>query len=175
MKQVAVIGILLLFAGNSIAGRDETFSSEEAKFKITFPDEFESKVTEEEGMTVVSLSCTYQNMIFLCSAFIYDEVIPKDEYALKISEGIVVTADAFNSKIKQKKCVHWNGAGNDLGIKNRIKGKVANGEKGKFKFYGNIYITMAYGIEYRITALSISKQGFDPELEAKFVDSFQLL
>lgn len=173
IKNIAVFGMMFLLGTVSFAGK--TYKNEDAKFKITFPTEYEEEVDEGDGMTVVSLSATYNNMILLVSAFIYDEVIPEDEYALKVAEGIIITADAFNSKFKAKKCVHWDGGGDNPGLVNAIKGKVPDGSGGKFKFMGNIYITMAYGIEYRITALSTSKKGFDPAVEAAFVNSFKLL
>jgi hypothetical protein len=172
-KNLLVFGMILLMGSFSFAG--ETYSSDEAKFKITFPTSYDSDTEQQDGMTVVSLSCTYQSMILLVSAFIYDEVIPEDEYAVKVAEGIIVTADAFNSKFNEKKCVRWNGGGSNPGLMNPIKGKVSNGSGGSFKFFGNIYICMAYGIEYRISALSTSKKGFDTGIESAFVNSFKLM
>lgn len=174
-KQLALFGAFFLFATASFAGLGNTYTSKDAKFKISFPTDYEAETERGSGMTVVSLSCTYKGMILLCSAFIYDEVIPEDEYAMKVAEGIIITADAFNSKFKEKKCVHWNGGGDNPGLQNPIKGKVEDGQGGKFKFFGNIYITMAYGIEYRITALSTSKKAYDEDIESEFVNSFKLM
>jgi hypothetical protein len=172
-KNLLAFGMIFLMGGFSFAG--ETYSNEDAKFKITFPASYDAETEQQDGMTVVSLSCTYNSMILLVSAFIYDEVIPEDEYAVQVAEGIIVTADAFSSKFNEKKCVRWNGGGSNPGLKNPIKGKVANGSGGTFKFFGNIYITMAYGIEYRISALSTSKKGYDESIEKTFINSFKLL
>lgn len=173
ITNLTLTSLFFLLGGVTFAG--ETYTSEEAKFKITFPTDFSADTEKEEDMTVVSLSCTYQGMILLVSAFIYDEVIPEDEYALKVAEGIIITADAFNSKFNEKKCIHWDGGGDNPGLQNAIKGKVPDGSGGKFKFFGNIYICMAYGIEYRITALSTSKKGYDAGIESRFINSFSLM
>jgi hypothetical protein len=166
-------GVLFFFGTSVIAGR--TYENEDARFKITFPGAFDAEVEEKDGMIVVSLSASFNDMILLVSAFVYEEVIPEDEYALKVAEGVIITADAFNSKFKEKKCVHWDGGGNNPGLVNPIKGKIPDGAGGKYTFFGNIYITMAYGIEYRITALSTSKKGFDTSIETAFINSFRLL
>ena len=173
IKNLFIAGVMFLASGFAFAG--ETYSDEAAKFKITFPTEYEASTEDGDGMKIISLSCTYQSMILLVSAFVYDEVIPEDDYAPKVAEGIIYTADAFNSKLVQKKCVHWSGGGDAPGLKNPIKGKVADGSGGSFTFFGNIYICMFYGIEYRVTALSTSKKGFDAGIEAKFVNSFKLM
>lgn len=171
--RIVAVGLMLIFTNWMFAR--ETYTSEEAKFKITFPTDFEVDEEQQDGMKVISLSCTYQSMILLVSAFVYDEVIPEDEYALKVAEGILVTADAFNSKFVKKKCVPWEPETDVPGLVNPIKGKVEDGTGGKFKFFGNIYICMAYGIEYRITSLSTSKKGFDAGIDARFINSFGLL
>ncbi|MCB9223537.1 MAG: hypothetical protein R2780_04780 [Crocinitomicaceae bacterium] len=172
-KNLLAVGMLFLMGTYSFAG--ETYTNEDAKFKITFPSSYDVSSDQQDGVTVLSLSATYQSMILLVSVFVYEEVVPEDEYAVKVAEGIITTADAFNSKFNEKKCVRWNGGGSNPGLKNAIKGKVSNGSGGSFNFFGNIYITMAYGIEYRISALSTSKKGFDAGIESAFVNSFKLL
>lgn len=172
-KNLLAFGMIFLMGSFSFAG--ETYTNEDAKFSITFPTSYDASSEKQDGMTVISLSCTYKSMILLVSAFVYDDVIPEDEFAIKVAEGIIITADAFNSKFNEKKCVRWNGGGKNPGLQNPIKGKVSNGSGGTFKFFGNIYITMAYGIEYRISALSTSKKGYDAGIESAFVNSFKLM
>jgi hypothetical protein len=168
---IAFIGLIL--TGN-FGFSSETYENQEAKFKITFPTEYDVEKEAKEDMTVISLSATYDSMILLVSAFIYDDVIPEDEYGTKEAEAIVYTADAFNSKFKLKAVKSWS-VGSEVGLVNPIKGKVPDGSGGKITFIGNIYVIMAGGVEFRITALATSKKGFSTSIESRFVNSFKLL
>ncbi|UKN02970.1 hypothetical protein K6119_05505 [Paracrocinitomix mangrovi] len=170
-----VILSLVLLLSTAIVNGQEKFKSDTAHFQIEFPTNYDDKLDAEDDMTVVTATCTYKGMIIMLSAFIYKEKIPTDDYAMKIAEGIIVTADAFNSKFDPKKCIPWEIEGGYAGLQNPIKGKVKDGQGKKVKFFGNIYITIINGIEYRLSIFSGSKSSFDKEVERKYIQSFKVL
>lgn len=169
MTQLLMAALFLLFANPSIS--KEVYDSETGKFSITFPDVFEADEHREDNMNVISITCTYKSMILVVSVFVYDEIIPEDEYATTAAEGIVVTADAFGSKFKEKKVEVWEADEGAIGFQNPIKGKLSDGQGGKIKVFGNIYIVVHNNIEYRLTCLSDNKKTFDEGIEGRFINS----
>ncbi|MBD3637070.1 MAG: hypothetical protein HUJ25_06955 [Crocinitomicaceae bacterium] len=158
------------------AADGETYSNSEAGIEVTFPTFYEEASKEKEDKTIISLNCTYRNMIFLVSVFLFDDPIPEDEYAVKVAEDIVLTADALKSKFKKKKLEPWSASGaENYGLKNRIKGKVPESNGGFSKCYGYNYITISGGIEYRFTILTSRKSSFDKEIATNFINSVKLL
>ena len=152
----------------------QTFVSEKAGFQITFPTDYDEEVDETDNMTSLSVTCITGDMMYFVSAFIYKEEIPKEQYATKIAEGIIITADSFNSKFKKKKLTVWDVSDEIKGLSNVIKGKLYN-ESGKMKIYGMMNICMANNIEYRVSAFSTKKRNFDESTFQTYLNSFKVL
>ncbi|MEX1002830.1 MAG: hypothetical protein WDZ35_12000 [Crocinitomicaceae bacterium] len=171
MRLLTLFFLLLPFTGVC----SETYINKEARFKVTFPAEYDEQTERAEGMTSVSVSCIYRGMMFFVSAFIYDEIIPKDQYATKIAEGIIITADSFNSKFKKRKLEGWTVDNQYPGLSNPIKGKLENPQGKKMKIIGAMNICMAHNIEFRISAFSSKKKDYEEDVVEDYVNSFSIL
>jgi hypothetical protein len=147
----------------------ETYESEEAKFKITFPTEFEvEKEVDEDGITTFSLSCTYGDMILIGNAYIYTEAVSEDDNMISEIEAAIRVAEAFGSKFNGKKVSLWTVA-EDMGMINPLK------TGGELKGYvGNYYIIIQGVYQWQFVVLG-SKKTFDYGVESRFINSFEIL
>jgi len=170
MKKVAAGLILsgLMFISN-FAFSGETYENEEAKFKITFPDEFEAeKEVDEDGKITYSISCGYGSMLLIGNAFIFTEEVSEDDNLLAEAGEIYRVAGAFDSKVKIDDVSAWS-VGDDTGFINPMKCK------GDYKGYiGNYYVIVQGTIEYQFLVLGPKKE-YDFNCESRFINSFEIL
>lgn len=155
-----------LSVGNSFAG--ETYESEEAKFKITFPTEYEVETETEDGTTTISLSCVYGNMILLGHAYIFEDEVSEDDNDLTELTATINVCNAFETKWKDKNVFLWDVDG-DHGWGHPLKTKLAGD-----KYYGNYYVIIQGNLQWQFTFFCNDKK-YDTSIENKFIDSFQIL
>ncbi|MBK6524230.1 MAG: hypothetical protein IPG07_00955 [Crocinitomicaceae bacterium] len=170
MKNLKVLSLTGLMFIGSLGFAGETYESLEAKFKITFPGEFEveSETDEETGTTTISLSCDYNGMLLIGNAFIFEEAISEDDNLYSEAAEVVRICGAFGSKFKSKGLTIWS-VGEDTGLINAMKCT------GDFKGYiGNYYVIIQEYIEWQFLILG-GKKDYDTNLEARFINSFEII
>ena len=164
---ITLIGAFLI---GSISFAGETYESEEARFRITFPTDFEEEVEEEDGTTTISLSCVYGGMILIGTISIMEEAIPEDENSEAEASTLLAVASALGSKINKKfKSVSIWDMGEEIGFINALKVKLD-----KTKYIGNYYVIIVEDVEYQFTILA-EKKAYDTGVEARFINSFAFL
>lgn len=166
-KTLSLIG--LMFIG-SLGFAGETYENVEAKFKVTFPGEFEveTETDEETGTTTISLSCDYNGMLLIGNAFIFEEAVTEDDNSYAEVLEVARICGAFGSKFNAKNVSAWS-VGDDNGIINAMKCT------GDFKGYvGNYYVIIQEYIEWQFLVLG-GKKTYDTNLEARFINSFEIL
>ncbi len=167
LMNITLIGTLLV---GSLSFAGETYESEEARFRVTFPTEFEVEEEEEDGETSISLSCTYGGMIIIGTVFILEEAIPEDENLEAEIGTLVSVANALGSKVKKKgKDISMWSVGDESGWINPLKVKLDG-----TKYIGNYYVLIVEDVEYQFTILG-QKKAYDPSVESRFINSFTLL
>jgi len=168
-KLVSILSISGLMFISNFAFTGETYENEEAKFKITFPAEFESeKEVDEDGKITYSLSCGYGDMLLIGNAFIFTEPVSEDDNLVAEAGEIFRVAGAFESKVKIDDVLAWN-VGDDTGFINPMKCK------GDYKGYiGNYYVIVQGSIEYQFLVLG-PKKTYDYNCESRFINSFEIL
>jgi len=155
---------------SQLGNSQEKYANHTYGFKIEFPDLYVDEVKEKEEMKVISISSSYQKMIFLASIFDYKKAVPADELNLKEIEALAVTAEAFNAKFKAKKIEKWQ-IGAYEGLSYPIKGKVTRNDK-TMKFYGKMYVVaIKDGIEFRLTILAPSKKSYHADKALIYIKS----
>lgn len=167
LKGLSLVGLMFL---GSFGFAGETYESSEAKFKITFPGEFEveSETDEETGTTTISLSCDYNGMLLIGNAFIFEEAVSEDDNVYSEAAEVVRICNAFGSKFKSKGLSLWS-VGDDTGLINAMKCT------GDFKGYiGNYYVIIQEYIEWQFLILG-PKKGYNLGVESKFINSFEIL
>lgn len=158
---------LTLFVGSlSFAG--ETYESEQARFRVTFPGEYEVETETEDGTTTISLSCVYGNAIILGNAYIYEEDIPEEDNDLSEAEATLRVCNAFGTKWKGKKLFVWQ-VGDDHGFGHPLQTKLDG-----TKYYGNYYVYIKGNIQYQFTYFANTKK-YDTSVESRFINSFSVL
>lgn len=171
ITRVLILGVVFLCSLNGMS--QETYINARYGFKIEFPDLFTDDEKEKEDMTVISISSSYQKMIFLASIFDYKNEVPSDELKLKEIEALAATADAFNAKFKAKKIKKWR-IGDYEGLSYPIKGKVKRQQK-TMKFYGQMYvISIKKGLEFRLTVLAPSKKLYSETAAKDYINSAKI-
>lgn len=169
-KVVSVLTLCTLLIGGQISWAGETYESQEARLKITFPGEFEVEkdVDEESGMTTFSLSCTYGDMILIGNVFIFSEPVSDDDNALTELLEVLRICSAFGAKYKDDNVTTWS-VGNDSGWSSYLKCG------GDWKGYvGRYYVIVQETFEWQFLILG-SKKTYDMGLEARFINSFEIL
>lgn len=159
---------ILLFSSSVFAG--ETYESADAKFKITFPGEFEveTETDEETGTTTISLSCDYNGMLLIGNAFIFEEEVSEDDNLYQEASEVVRVCNAFGSKFKSKGLSIWE-VGEDTGLINNMKCK------GDFKGYiGNYYVIIQGIYEWQFLILG-TKDSYNTNTESRFINSFEII
>lgn len=165
VSSLTLIGLVFI-SSSAISG--ETYENEEAKFKVTFPGEFEvEKDIDEEGITTYSMSCTYGDMILIGNAYIYTEPFTEEDNSLSEAAAAMRVANAFGSKFNVKKISIWE-VGEDRGWINPLK------TKGDLKGYiGNYYVIIQGIYQYQFVVLG-SKKTYNTSVESKFINSFKI-
>jgi len=168
-KGILALTLLGLMFSSNVAFTSETYENEEAKFKITFPDEFEAeKEVDEDGKIIYSISGTYGGMLLIGNAFIFTEAVSDDDNAVAEVGEIFRVAAAFESKIKKRKLAYWN-VEDEEGFINPMKCK------GDYKGYvGNYYVLVLGLIEYQFLVLG-PKKAYDLNCESRFINSFEII
>lgn len=167
MPTLALTG-LMMTGFTAVAG--ETYESEEARLKITFPGEFEveKEVDEESGTTTFSLSCSYGDMLLIGNVFIYEEAVSEDDNLYQEGAEVLRICDAFGSKFDGKFLSSWS-VEDDSGLISKLKCS------GDFKGYiGNYYVIIQEKYEWQFLVLG-GKKTFDTGVEARFINSFEIL
>lgn len=170
MKNLKVLSFAGLMFIGSLGFAGETYESTEAKFKITFPGEFEveTETDEETGTTTISLSCDYGGMLLIGNAFIFEEAVSEDDNLYSEAAEVVRICNAFGSKFKSKGLSIWS-VGEDMGLINNMKCT------GDFKGYiGRYYVIIQEYIEWQFLILG-GKKSYDANLESRFINSFEIL
>lgn len=171
-KVVSALTLTALMFISNFAFTGETYENEEAKFKITFPDEFEAeKEVDEDGKITYSISCVYGSMLLIGNAFIFTEPVSEDDNLVAEAGEIFRVAGAFDSKVKTDDVQAWN-VGDDVGFINPLKCK---GKKEDYKGYvGNYYVIIQGAIEYQFLILG-PKKTYDYNCESRYINSFEIL
>jgi len=167
MSTLALSG-LALFGTSSYAG--ETYESEEARLKVTFPGEYEveKEVDEETGTITFSLSCSYGDMLLIGNVFIYEEAVSEDDNFYQEALEVQRICTAFGSKFNSKLITNWS-VEDDSGLITAMKCS------GDFKGYiGNYYTIIQEKYEWQFLVLGY-KKTYDTGLEARFINSFEIL
>ncbi|MBI3136833.1 MAG: hypothetical protein HYZ14_19315 [Bacteroidetes bacterium] len=167
VSALAVSG--LMFSG-AVAFAGETYESEEARIKITFPDEYEieKEVDDETGTITFSLSCSYGDMLLIGNVFIYTEAVSEDDNLYEEGAEVLRICEAFGSKFSSKFISSWS-VGEDSGLISSMKCS------GDFKGYiGNYYVIIQDTFEWQFLVLGY-KKTFDTGVEARFINSFEIL
>lgn len=170
MKKFKLFSLVGMMFMGSFAIAGETYENTEAKFKVTFPGEFEveSETDEETGTTTISLSCDYNGMILIGNAFIFEEAISEDDNLLSELLEVVRICNNFGSKFNDKLVYNWS-VGEDTGVASPLKCK------GDWKGYiGHYYVIIQEYIEWQFLILG-PKKGYNLGVESKFVNSFEIL
>jgi len=170
-KSVSTLALtgLMFIGGAAFAG--ETYESEEARLKITFPGEYEveKEVDEETGTTTFSLSCSYGDMLLIGNVFIYTEAVSEDDNLVSEAAEVSRICTSFGSKFDIKKYVTYWSVGEDSGLISALKCS------GDFKGYiGNYYVIIQETFEWQFLILG-NKKTYDSGLEARFINSFEIL
>ena len=163
LKNILFLG-LLLFSSSVFAGN--TFDSEDARCAITFPGEYDTETTEEDGIRSISVTGIHGSMIYMLIATVYEKDIVEEENDLNEIITLINFATKTSSKIKTKKIMTFNVAG-EQGFFGFIKPKL-----NKQKYRGNYYVIIKGNIMYQFTALGV-KKGYDERMANRFADSFK--
>lgn len=168
-KVVSALTLTGLMFISNFAFTGETYENEEAKFKITFPDEFEAeKEVDEDGKITYSISCSYGGMLLIGFASIFTEPVSEDDNLVAEAGEIFRVAGNFESKVKIDDVLAWT-VGDDTGFINPLKCK------GDYKGYiGNYYVIVQGLFEYQFLVLG-PKKTYDYNCESRFINSFEIL
>ena len=166
VSAIAAIGLMFV-SSFSIAG--EVYESEEGKFKITMPGEFEAETeVDDDGVTTISLTCDYGGMTIVVNSYIYLEEVSEDDNLVAELTEIIRVAGALGSKFKAKGLALWS-VGDDSGWMNALK------TKGDFKGYiGNHYV-IVNGFHYYSIIVLGQKKAYDSGIESRLVNSFEVI
>lgn len=173
ISNLAMLG--LAFTG-SIAFCGETYESEEAKFKVTFPAEYEvEKTVDEDGTTNFSMSCTYGDMAILGNAYIYTEAFSEEDNLYSELEALYRVCEGFGSKFNDKKISAWT-VGEDMGVSTPLKTGKKNKKETKdvAGYVGSYYVIIRGAFQYQFVILG-SKKTYDFGVESRFINSFEIL
>ena len=159
-----------LVVTSSVSFAGETYESQEARLKITFPGEYEveKEVADESGMTTFSLSCTYGDMILIGNVFIYEEAISEEDNLYSEDAEVLRICQNFYSKFDAKYISDWSVDG-DTGVQTALKCK-----KDWKGYIGRYYTIIQEQYEWQFLILG-SKKTYDLNVESKFINSFEIL
>lgn len=167
LLSLAMFGLAFI-GSKSFAG--ETYESEEARLKITFPGEYEIEREEDEetGTITFSLSCSYGDMLLIGNVFIYTEGVSEDDNLYQEGSEVLRICNAFGSKFNAKYITNWS-VEEDTGLISSLKCS------GDFKGYiGNYYVLIQDTFEWQFLVLGF-KKSYDHGAEARFINSFEIL
>ncbi|MFK7785653.1 MAG: hypothetical protein AB8B56_11085 [Crocinitomicaceae bacterium] len=164
MKRIiltSVLFVLLIGASSLAPAKKYKYTSDEAKFSITFPKEFNTSEEVQENYKSVQAQAMSDEMVFLAIYTIHEEDITQNE---ELSE---ISFDAFMEGL--------NGTPNG---KTTWKVKKNSGLKSEYEvseknLVGEYRVILVGQIQYQVTAVS-PKGSWDDKKAEKFFKSFKL-
>lgn len=158
---IVLTTLLVFFSLIIIAQQKQTYSTEEGKFSIKFPNEIKEEIEESETSKAVKVSCALNEQTFLASYTLHkiqmenhDEM---EEFAI----------ESFGNAIKgtTKFTAEWK-------LKNH-SGLIAQYEMEEQGVRVDYRVLLVDQIQYQLIVLA-ANDNFDEELASKFFKSFKL-